>query len=77
MSRSPRVTGSELTAALAGAGFTVARIRGSHHFLRHADGRTTVVPVHVGETIGPGLVHKILRDCQLTTKDLAGLLGDR
>jgi hypothetical protein len=24
--------------------------------LRHADGRVTTVPVHAGETIGPGLL---------------------
>ncbi len=59
MSRSPRVKGTELIDALAKGGFLVVRIRGSHHLLRHADGRTTVVPVHSGETIGPGLLHKI------------------
>jgi predicted RNA binding protein YcfA (HicA-like mRNA interferase family) len=70
MSRTPRLTGSEVLAALAKAGFAVIRIKGSHHFLRHQDGRKTVVPVHSGETIGPGLLHKILRDAQLTTEDL-------
>jgi predicted RNA binding protein YcfA (HicA-like mRNA interferase family) len=39
MSRIPRVTGSELLAALATAGFAVIRVRGSHHFVRHEDGR--------------------------------------
>jgi predicted RNA binding protein YcfA (HicA-like mRNA interferase family) len=77
MSRSPRITGSELIAALAKGDFLVMRIRGSHHFLRHADGRTTVVPVHSGETIGPGLLLKILRDCQLTVEDLRKLLDAR
>ncbi len=76
MSRSPRVTGAELIEALRRAGFSVARIRGSHHFLRHVDGRQTVVPVHSGETIGPGLLNKILRDCQLSTADAARLLRD-
>jgi predicted RNA binding protein YcfA (HicA-like mRNA interferase family) len=47
------------------AGFEVARVKGSHHFLRHSDGRGTVVPVHAGETIGPGLLSAILRDCEL------------
>jgi predicted RNA binding protein YcfA (HicA-like mRNA interferase family) len=70
MSRTPRLTGSEVLAALAKAGFAVIRIKGSHHFLRHQDGRKTVVPVHSGETIGPGLLHKILHDAQLTTEDL-------
>ena len=56
MTRLPRITGREIVAALRKAGFEVARIKGSHHFLRHADGRGTVVPVHAGETIGPGLL---------------------
>jgi predicted RNA binding protein YcfA (HicA-like mRNA interferase family) len=75
MSRSPRITGAELVAALAKAGLQIVGVRGSHHFLRHSDGRTTVVPAHSGETIGPGLLHKILRDCQLTVEDLRVFLG--
>ena len=74
MSRTPRVTGPGLIAALGKAGFSVLRVKGSHHFLRHEDGRSTVVPAHSGETIGPGLLHKILRDCQLTTAQLVELL---
>jgi predicted RNA binding protein YcfA (HicA-like mRNA interferase family) len=53
MSRNPRVTGAELIAALERVGFRVLRLKGSHNFLRHEDGRSTVVPVHSGETIGP------------------------
>jgi predicted RNA binding protein YcfA (HicA-like mRNA interferase family) len=70
MSHGPRLTGSELIAALGKAGFEVVRIRGSHHFLKHHDGRSTVVPVHSSEIIGPGLLHKVLRDCHLTAKEL-------
>ncbi len=33
--------------------------------MRHPDGRRTVVPVHVGETIGPGLLSKILKDAEM------------
>src|ERR1700722_7864003 len=55
-------------AALAGAGFQVLRVRGSHHFLRHEDGRSTVVPVHSGETLGPGLLNRILQDCQISVE---------
>jgi predicted RNA binding protein YcfA (HicA-like mRNA interferase family) len=51
-------------------GFNVARTKGSHYFVRHQDGRTTVVPVHSGETIGPGLLHKILRDCKLSIDEI-------
>ena len=34
----------------------------------------TVVPVHAGETIGPGLMSKLLRDCELTREEFAALL---
>ena len=74
MSRNPRVTGADLIAALERVGFRVLRVKGSHHFLRHEDGRSTVVPVHSGETIGPGLLHRILRDCRLAAEQLAKLL---
>jgi predicted RNA binding protein YcfA (HicA-like mRNA interferase family) len=66
----PAVTGKDLLAALKKAGFVVARIKGSHHFVRHSDGRITVVPVHAGETIGPGLLSRILRDAQMTREQL-------
>ena len=56
------------------AGFEVLRAKGSHHILRHADGRTTVVPAHSGDTIGPGLLAKILRDCDLSREQLSNLL---
>lgn len=63
-----------MVAALKKSGFEVARIKGSHHFLRHADGRGTVVPVHSGETIGPGLLTAILRDCDIERDDFIALL---
>jgi predicted RNA binding protein YcfA (HicA-like mRNA interferase family) len=74
MTRLPRTTGLELIAALQRIGFSLVRVRGSHHFLRHPDGRTTIVPTHAGEIIGPGLLRKILRDCDLTAEQLEGQL---
>jgi predicted RNA binding protein YcfA (HicA-like mRNA interferase family) len=70
----PALSGKALVAALRRGGFQPVRVRGSHHFLRHADGRATVVPVHAGETIGPGLFGQILRDCKLTREQLRELL---
>jgi predicted RNA binding protein YcfA (HicA-like mRNA interferase family) len=32
------------------------------------------VPAHSGETVGFGLLHKILRDCQLSIDDFRQLL---
>ncbi|NLX07032.1 MAG: type II toxin-antitoxin system HicA family toxin [Phycisphaerae bacterium] len=70
MSSLPAVTGIQLIRALRRLGFDVVRVRGSHHFLKHADGRCTVVPVHRGETIGRGLFAQILKDCDLTREEL-------
>ncbi len=70
----PRIRGREIISALQRAGFKVLRVKGSHHFLQHTDGRRTVVPVHVGETIGPGLLNKILRDTELAPQELIELL---
>ena len=74
MTRLPRLTGVDLIAALAAAGFVVVRVKGSHHYLRHPDGRSTVVPAHAGETLGPGITAKILRDCDLSAEALRALL---
>ena len=61
--------------ALGKIAFEVIRIKGSHHFLQHPDGRATVVPVHAGETIGPGLMSKILRDTEISRDEFIELLG--
>ena len=74
MTTFPSISGKGLISALAKVGFAVLRVKGSHHFIRHADGRTTVVPVHAGETIGPGLLSKILRDCDMSREDIQRLL---
>jgi len=74
MSNFPALSGTQLIRALRHLGFEIVRIRGSHHFLRHADGRCTVVPVHRGETVGRGLVAQILRDCEITREELQAQL---
>ncbi len=74
MSKTPRLSAKEIIAVLGKAGFVVARVKGSHHFLKHPDGRKTIVPVHSGETIGPGLLLKILRACEIDLEQLNKLL---
>jgi predicted RNA binding protein YcfA (HicA-like mRNA interferase family) len=74
MSKLPAITGTDLIKALGKFGFRIVRTKGSHHFLRHPDGRCTVVPVHRGETTGRGLLAQILRDCEITRKDLQKVL---
>lgn len=69
MSKLPSLDGRKLVKALKTFGFEVIRIKGSHHFLKHPDGRATLVPVHAKETIGTGLFHKILKDCEISVEE--------
>lgn len=70
MAKLPRLRGKDLIRRLTKLGFAIIRVRGSHHFLQHPDGRRTVVPVHAGEVIGPGLLSKILHDTDIDQADL-------
>jgi len=73
MTKLPRLKGKQLISALEKAGFRVIRSRGSHCFLKHENGRCTVVPMHAGENIGPGLFLKILHDCEMTLEEFISL----
>ena len=71
MSRFEALTGKQVLTALRRFGFETVRVKGSHHFLKHSDGRKTVVPVHGGESIGPGLLSSILRQVQISREELS------
>ena len=70
MSTFPSLSGKDLINLLRMHGFEVYRIRGSHNFLKHKDGRFTVVLVHANESLGPGLLSKILRQVELSREEL-------
>ena len=74
MTKRPRLTAKRLLAALRRAGFEVIRVKGSHHFLQHSDGRITIVPVHSGETVGPGILTTILKACKMTDEEFRAFL---
>lgn len=74
MTRLPVATGAEVVRALQRAGFARVRQRDSHVFMRHPDGRATVVPVHSGETLGPGLLSRICNDVGIDTQQLINYL---
>jgi predicted RNA binding protein YcfA (HicA-like mRNA interferase family) len=76
MTKLPSLTGKDIISLLKKTGFFVERQKGSHVFLKHPDGRTTVVPIHPGETIGPGLLLKILRDVEMTKNDFLKLFKE-
>ena len=53
-------------------GFSVVRIRGSHHVMARQEVRTTV-PVHGGQNLKIGTLRGILRDIDLSAHEFAGL----
>ena len=48
----PALTGAEVIRALERGGFVVVRVRSSHHFMRHPDGRTTLVALEASYPCG-------------------------
>jgi predicted RNA binding protein YcfA (HicA-like mRNA interferase family) len=77
MTKLPSLTGKDIISILKKLGFEIKRPKGSHVFLQHPDGRATVVPIHSGETIGPGLMAKILRDLNMTKEEFHQLLKEK
>ena len=61
MSKLPQITAVEFIKILTKIGFKTVRQEGSHVFLRHDDGRTTVIPNHPGRKLDRGLLLKILK----------------
>ena len=74
MTRLPRVTAREVTAALRRAGFALDHVRGSHHYFRSASGAMATVPVHAGETLKADTLRSILLQAGLSVEEFAALL---
>ncbi len=73
MSKLPAVKPIELVRLLERIGFQRLRQKGSHLYLRHPDGRATVVPMHRGHDLPPGLLRAILQDAELNREQFLGL----
>lgn len=70
MTKPPVLKAKEVIALLEKLGFREIRQRGSHKQYRHADGRQTTVPFHVGRDISPILLKQIAKDINLTVEGL-------
>ena len=75
MSKLPVLKPREVVRVLHRLGFKSIRQKGSHLFLRHPDGRTTVVPMHQSEDIPPGLLRSILQDIEITREEFTKILN--
>ena len=65
----PLLDAKELIKILNKMGFEVIRQRGSHIYLKHKDGRCTVVPLHAGRDIGRGLLKRILNEIDVQREE--------
>ena len=62
MAQLPVSSGKEFIKFLSSLGFIVVRVNGSHHRLKHGDGRATTFPVHANDDLAKGLLRKIIRE---------------
>jgi predicted RNA binding protein YcfA (HicA-like mRNA interferase family) len=60
--------------ALENIGFEQLRQKGGHLFLRHPDGRATVVPMHPTEKIGRGMINKLIKYVKITRDEWIELI---
>ena len=63
----------QIIRALKKLGFVRIRQSGSHAIYRHPDGRWTTVPIHKGRDLGKGLLHKILKDAEISVEEFEKL----
>lgn len=71
------ISGKDFIKFLNYLGFKIIRTKGSHHRLKHEDGRITTIPLHGKDAIPKGLLRKIIRDdLQLTLEEFNKLYED-
>lgn len=69
--RLPRITAKELLHTLRKLGFRAGDQSGSHLHIEHpVTGRFTIIPMHAGKIIGPGLLKAILRQLGVDPQSL-------
>lgn len=64
------LSGREMERILERNGWTLVRVRGSHHRYEKQGQDSITLPVHAGKTLGTGLQRAILKAAGLTEADL-------
>ena len=77
MSKLPQVKARDLVKVVSKLGFKFRDQSGSHAVYVHPDGRKTTISVHPSETIGIGLLTKIIKkDLQIAKEEFISILRD-
>lgn len=75
MPKIPRITGEQAVKAFCRAGYSLARINGSHHILKNPNRPNRLsVPCHKGKNIGQGLLKDQIEKAGLTVEQFIALL---
>ena len=74
MSRIVPLPAKKIIKALEKVGFQSIRQKGSHLFLEHPDGRTTVLPIHSSKDLKVNLINKILKDVEISREEWIELI---
>lgn len=69
-----RLSGKEIVRALSRDGWDLDRVSGSHHVMKHADGRQVSVPVHGARPLPAGTLASVCKQAGRTPGELRGLL---
>jgi predicted RNA binding protein YcfA (HicA-like mRNA interferase family) len=65
----PSATAREFQRVASKLGFSKRRQTGSHERWNHPDGRAVTIPVHRGQSMGPPLYFKILRQLGVSPEE--------
>ena len=76
MARLPRPSGQQMVRFLESQGFTVVRVRGSHHVMVR-DTKRTSIPVHGNSALKIGTLRGILRDIEMSPDEFERLWDER
>lgn len=75
MPKLPQIKARDLVKIAAKLGFKFRGQSGSHAVYIHSDGKSATIPIHPSETIGIGLLTKIIKkDLQITREEFIKLL---
>jgi len=75
MSKLPQVKAKDLVKVVGKLGFAFRDQSGSHAVYVHHDGRKTTISIHPTQTLGVGLLTKIIKkDLQISKKEFIRLL---
>ena len=70
------VPARKVVKVLESLGFVQVHQKGSHLFMQHPDGRTTVIPIHSAQDLGKGMVKKLMEDARISREEWLELLSN-